>query len=144
VRILAGKLAQIDKAREWLDEHGFLDEAGQPRPAAVELLRWEEGARRLAHQLGFTVLGRVQAGFQLSSSELNAQISAFIHTVYQAIGDLQAAGELESGAVTRLYDRIEAVIEQSAPGVVERPALPAAAPGGAEAQGPAVEGAEGG
>jgi len=51
----------------WLDEHGTLDETGAPRPAAAQLLQWENLASKHRQRLGLDPLSRAQLGRDIAA-----------------------------------------------------------------------------
>lgn len=66
IAILGMTLARIERASEWLDEHGLLDEGGEPRPVLKVLSAWENTACRLLHALGCTPLSRASLGLDVA------------------------------------------------------------------------------
>lgn len=48
------------RLRRWIDEHGALDDSGQPRPVNDLLLKWERRAADARKRLGFDPLARAQ------------------------------------------------------------------------------------
>jgi hypothetical protein len=51
IRLLARELARIELVDRWLDEHGILDENGEPRGVLKMRSVWTNSAARLANDL---------------------------------------------------------------------------------------------
>lgn len=64
--VLAGVMARIEAAQAYLDEHGIVDEHGQPRPILKQLSTWENTAVRTLDKLGCTPTARAQLGLDLA------------------------------------------------------------------------------
>lgn len=64
--VLAGVMARIEAAQAYLDEHGIMDEHGQPRPILKQLSTWENTAVRTLDKLGCTPTARAQLGLDLA------------------------------------------------------------------------------
>jgi hypothetical protein len=64
--------AQAVLLRKYLDEHGLIDEAGEPRAASARLDKVETRAVKLREQLGLTPLSMVKLMAGLSSIEPGA------------------------------------------------------------------------
>jgi hypothetical protein len=63
--------ARVLLLAEWLDEHGPLDEAGDPRPALSALLQFERLAANHRTRLGLDPLSRAQLGRDVAAQHLD-------------------------------------------------------------------------
>ncbi|GAB38504.1 MULTISPECIES: hypothetical protein [Gordonia] len=63
--------AQVECLQMWVDEHGELDDAGQPTGATVLLLRTRKHLLNLADRLGITPLARARLGKDTTSAQLD-------------------------------------------------------------------------
>lgn len=91
--------AQASVLRSWLDEHGLVDGASQPRPAVAMLERAETRLGGLRVQLGLTPLGlgRLLATLSQVDSERGAE---GLEALRRAGAELRAAADrrvLEAG-----------------------------------------------
>ena len=66
VTLLARVLARLERADEWVEEHGFFDRAGRVRPILKVVGGWETTAARLCDQLGMTPTARAKLGLNLT------------------------------------------------------------------------------
>lgn len=66
IRLLALQLAQVEGIHEWLAEHGFVDEGGQPRGILRHLGTVTNTAARLCDRLGLTPSGRAALGLDMA------------------------------------------------------------------------------
>jgi hypothetical protein len=63
--------ARVLVVSAWLDEHGTIDENGTPRPAAAQLLQWENLASKQRQRLGLDPLSRAALGRDVAASKLD-------------------------------------------------------------------------
>lgn len=63
--------ARVLLISEWLDEHGPLDESGDPRPALAALLQFERLASTGRSRLGLDPLSRAQLGRDVAAQNLD-------------------------------------------------------------------------
>jgi hypothetical protein len=66
IRLLALLEAQIEAARDYLDEHGVIDEHGQARSLNAQLSTWQNSALRLYNALGMTPTSREKLGLDIA------------------------------------------------------------------------------
>src|SRR5207302_7637751 len=80
IHLLAGVLARIEAANEWLAEQGiFRGAKGEPQPVLKALSTWENTAARLLDRLGCTPTGRAQLGLDLARAK-GAALAAHVES----------------------------------------------------------------
>jgi hypothetical protein len=85
--------ARCELLREWLDEHGHLDDKGKPRDAAQFLLSCERQAARARSALGFDPTSRAALGRDTAVARAMAA---------QSVEELRRAGaETRAGRMLR-------------------------------------------
>lgn len=98
IRLVAGVLARIELAWDWLDEHGiFRGETGELQPVLKALSTWENTAGRLLDRLGCDPSARGALGLDLALAARAAsanleQLRQQGHAIVEARGQ-----ELERG-----------------------------------------------
>jgi hypothetical protein len=122
--------AQIELLRAWINEHGMLDETGEPRSGHVLLDRLEARLDILGEHLALTPRAKVALGIDLAiqrNTEVEGRILAEALDV--ALGVLDAL-PMDAGERDRLHeaaiDRVHAHLAGLA--LPELPAAPAAEP----------------
>lgn len=71
IRAWARAEARVHVLASWLDEHGPLDESGDPRPALAALLQFERLAANHRTRLGLDPLSRAQLGRDVAAQHLD-------------------------------------------------------------------------
>jgi phage terminase small subunit len=85
VTLLARVLARLERADEWIEEHGFFDRAGRVRPILKVLGGWETTAARLCDQLGLTPTARAKLGLNLTRAR-GAALREYVQEQYGGDG----------------------------------------------------------
>lgn len=73
--------AQVERLQMWVNEHGELDDEGEPTSANILLLRTRTHLLNLADRLGLTPLARAKLGRDVAATERD------LVTMMQEIGD---------------------------------------------------------
>lgn len=58
--------AKVNRANDWLDEHGWFGEDGELRPVVAELRKHEDQLAKYLDQLGMTPTSRARLGLDLA------------------------------------------------------------------------------
>jgi hypothetical protein len=77
VELLARELARIELADLWLEEHGILDERGQPQPILKVRSIWTNSAARLANDLALNPSAQAKLGLAAAQAK-GVAASAYI------------------------------------------------------------------
>lgn len=68
LRLLAGVLARIELASEWLAEHGIFRDGGEIQPVLRAMSTWENTAARILDRLGCDPLARAQLDLDVAQA----------------------------------------------------------------------------
>jgi hypothetical protein len=70
LRLLAGRLAQIELATLWVSKNGLLNSKGKLHAIVTELPKWESSARNMMRELGLTTLSRAELGLDIARTQI--------------------------------------------------------------------------